>query len=181
MQLNALRYEELFVFSQLHKLQHAHEIRLTFDQLISQGVLGTVVGTAGTRHAVGTICPERVHTLAMTQIIKFPRLTARGSTAHHRFILSTILIVAQQRRWLSTQRGSGGESAGGAVVWGSGLEETLEGGMDGSSPCGGSLKIGPAKTPKQRRREEEEHKHEQQRIKGHTNPRCLKDGDGTVS
>ena len=32
----------------------------------------------------------------------------------------------RQRRWPSTRRGSGGETTGGAIVWGAGLEQTVE-------------------------------------------------------
>jgi len=36
----------------------------------------------------------------------------------------------------------------------------------------------PAKTPEQRQTEEEDHEQEQEDINGHTNPRCLKWGEG---
>jgi len=39
----------------------------------------------------------------------------------------------RHRRWPSTRRGSGGKTAGGAIVWGAGLEETLDCGVDGPS------------------------------------------------
>ena len=37
------------------------------------------------------------------------------------------------RRWLSTRRDSGGETTGGAIVWGSWIQETLECDALGSS------------------------------------------------
>jgi hypothetical protein len=37
----------------------------------------------------------------------------------------------RHRRWPSTRRGSRGETTGGAIVWGAGLEETLDCGVDG--------------------------------------------------
>src|SRR6266446_4986056 len=39
----------------------------------------------------------------------------------------------RQRRWPYTRRGSGGESTGGAIVWGAGLEVTLGCRVDGPS------------------------------------------------
>jgi len=48
--------------------------------------------------------------------------TFRGSSAAFDLAPGT----HRQMRWPSTQRGSGGETTGGAIVWGAGLEVSVE-------------------------------------------------------
>jgi hypothetical protein len=87
-----------------------------------------------------------------------------------------------QRRWSSTQRGSGGETTSGAIVWGARLQQTVEHAALGPSSWGGRPKREPVKTPKQCQREEEtDHEQEHEQRKDHTKPRCLKWGDGRAS
>jgi hypothetical protein len=64
-------------------------------------------------------------------------------------------------RWLSSRRGRGGKTTGGAVVWAARLEQTLEpGAYLGSCSRRGRTRIGPAKRTQQHQREDEQ-EHEQ--------------------
>jgi hypothetical protein len=81
----------------------------------------------------------------------------------------------------STQRGSGAETTGGAIVWGAWLQQTVERAALGPSSWGGRPKMEPVKTPEPRQREEgTDHEQEHEHMKGHTKPRCLKWGEGRV-
>jgi len=60
-----------------------------------------------------------------------------------------------QRRWLSTRRGSGGETTGRAISRRTRLEQTMERRALGPSSWGGRPKREPFKTPEPRQREEE--------------------------
>jgi len=81
-------------------------------------------------------------------------------------------------RWPYSRRGSGGETTGGAIVWGSWLEVSLERGALGSSSWGGRPKRKPVKTPEPRQREEEtDHKQDHEHMKDQTKPRYLKWGE----
>jgi hypothetical protein len=71
------------------------------------------------------------------------------------------------RRWASTRRGSGGESTSRTIVWGAGLEQTVECAALGPSPWMRRLKRKPAKTPK-KHQTEEDHEQEPEDMKGHT-------------
>src|SRR6266516_3210944 len=65
--------------------------------------------------------------------------------------------VHRQRCRLSTRRGSGGQTTGGAVVWGARFEQTVEPGASlGSFSRLGRTMMGPAQGTKQREREQEE-------------------------
>jgi len=79
------------------------------------------------------------------------------------------------RSWASTERGSGAESTGRTIVWGAGLEQTVERAVLGSSSRGGRPKREPVKTPKQRQREQgATHEQEHEHVKDHLHPRSLK-------
>jgi hypothetical protein len=70
-----------------------------------------------------------------------------------------------RRRWPSTPRGSGAETTGGAIVWGAGLQQTVERAALGPSSWGGRPKREPVKTPEPRQREEEtDHEQEHEHI-----------------
>jgi hypothetical protein len=81
-------------------------------------------------------------------------------------------------RRLSSRRGSGGETTGGAVVWGARLEETVE--RTAHLRCCsrlGRTRMGPPKRTKQEQAEQEEgHEQEEQPMVGHQDPRYLKMG-----
>jgi hypothetical protein len=72
------------------------------------------------------------------------------------------------------QRGSGGKTTSGTIVWGAGLEQMVEGAALGSSSRG-RPEMEPVMTPKQRQREEEtDDEQEHERRKSHMKPRCWK-------
>ena len=82
----------------------------------------------------------------------------------------------RSRRWPYNRRGGGGETTGGAIMWGAGLKETLE---RGTHPrcCSrlGRTMMGPAKRTKPYQAEHEEgHEQEQEHMKGHKDPLYLK-------
>jgi hypothetical protein len=83
----------------------------------------------------------------------------------------------RSRCWSSTRRGSGGQTTGGAILWGAGLEQTVD---QRSSPrclSMGKLKREPAKTPEPRQKEDEEgHEQKHEHLIGHNDPHCLKSG-----
>ena len=79
--------------------------------------------------------------------------------------------------WPSNRRGSGGETTGGAIVWGLWLEQTVHRGAHRSCCEAGRLKMEPAMTPKPgQSKDEGEHEQEHVNLKGHKDPRCLKSG-----
>src|SRR5260370_9595014 len=82
MQFDAFRDQEFFVLGQLHKLQHPHQIRLPFDELLHRRQLWPVVGTASTSHPVGTRCPKWVRTKTVTEIVPLP-IAAPGCFPTH--------------------------------------------------------------------------------------------------
>ena len=81
------------------------------------------------------------------------------------------------RNWPCTQRGSGGETTEGAIVWGAWLKQTVHRGAHCSRFEVGRLEREPAMTPKPgQSKDEEEDEQEHDNLKGHKDPRCLKWG-----
>jgi len=81
----------------------------------------------------------------------------------------------RSRDWSCTQRGSGGESTGGAIVWGAGLEQTVDQRSFLRCLSMGRLKMEPAKTPQQREKEEKEaYEQKEENRESHNDPRRLK-------
>jgi hypothetical protein len=68
-------------------------------------------------------------------------------------------------------------ATGRAVKRGAWFEEALGDGVDGPCSCMGRLKREPVQTPKPCQREQEaDHEQENEHMKGHIDPRCLKWG-----
>jgi hypothetical protein len=72
----------------------------------------------------------------------------------------------------SSRRRREGQTTGRAIIWGAGLEETVEYAALGPTGWGGRPKREPVQTPEPRRREEQaDHEQEYEHMKGHTKPR----------
>jgi hypothetical protein len=77
----------------------------------------------------------------------------------------------RSRGWPSSRRGRGGESAGRAIVWATGLEQTMERAALGPALCGGWPQTEPVQTPKQRQTEKEaDHEQEHIHLNGQNDP-----------
>lgn len=87
MQFDALRHQSVLIVRQGNKFEHMHEIGLALNKLLFQGILGPVKWAAGTGHAMRALRPEWVGAKSMSEIVVFPRLTARSRTRKHCFLV----------------------------------------------------------------------------------------------
>src|SRR5579859_6628735 len=82
-QFNPFCDQQLFLFGELHKLQHPQQVGLAFQELVGKRLFRAIERAARTGHAVFALRPEIVDTVAMPQVVVLPWFTARGSTAAH--------------------------------------------------------------------------------------------------